>query len=51
VRDRLGAGESAAGLVPRAVLDYIYARGLYRAAKPSDTPASKPAQKEHKEPQ
>jgi nicotinate-nucleotide adenylyltransferase len=51
VRDRLAAGESAAGLVPRAVLDYIYARGLYRAAKPAETPPSTPHQKEHKEPQ
>jgi nicotinate-nucleotide adenylyltransferase len=31
VRERLGAGKSVAGLVPRAVLDYIYARGLYAA--------------------
>jgi len=34
VRERLGAGKSVAGLVPRAVLDYIYARGLYAARKP-----------------
>jgi nicotinate-nucleotide adenylyltransferase len=32
VRERLGAGKGVDGLVPRAVLDYIYGRGLYRAA-------------------
>jgi nicotinate-nucleotide adenylyltransferase len=30
VRKLLRAGESAEGLVPRAVLDYIYRHGLYR---------------------
>jgi nicotinate-nucleotide adenylyltransferase len=30
VRRRLAAGQSVEGLVPRAVLDYIYERGLYR---------------------
>ena len=38
VRERLGAGKSVAGLVPRAVLDYIYARGLYAAQKPKEEP-------------
>jgi nicotinate-nucleotide adenylyltransferase len=33
VRERLAAGKSVAGLVPRTVLDYIYARGLYAAPK------------------
>jgi nicotinate-nucleotide adenylyltransferase len=30
VRDRLGRGESAVPLLPRAVMDYIAERGLYR---------------------
>ena len=38
VRERLGAAKSVAGLVPRAVLDYIYARGLYAARKPIKEP-------------
>jgi nicotinate-nucleotide adenylyltransferase len=31
VREALAGGKSAAGLVPRTVLDYIYRRGLYGA--------------------
>jgi len=38
VRSLLRAGKSAEGLVPRAVLDYIYARGLYAAQKPKEEP-------------
>jgi nicotinate-nucleotide adenylyltransferase len=38
VRERLAAGKSVAGLVPRAVLDYIYARGLYAAREPIKEP-------------
>ena len=38
VRERLAAGKSVEGLVPRAVLDYIYARGLYAAQKPKEEP-------------
>jgi nicotinic acid mononucleotide adenylyltransferase len=36
VRDALGAGSPVEGLVPRAVLDYIYERGLYRSARPEE---------------
>ncbi len=31
VRDAIAVGQPVEGLVPRAVLDYIYRRGLYRA--------------------
>jgi nicotinic acid mononucleotide adenylyltransferase len=30
VRAALAAGKPAEGLVPRAVLDYIYRKGLYK---------------------
>ena len=38
VREALAAGKRVEGLVPRAVLDYIYERGLYRSAKPEEKP-------------
>jgi nicotinate-nucleotide adenylyltransferase len=34
IRDALGAGKTIEGLVPRAVLDYIYQRGLFQAREP-----------------
>ena len=34
IRRGIGAGKSVEGLVPRAVLDYIYQRGLYQSREP-----------------
>jgi len=34
IRERLGEGKPIQGLVPRAVLDYIYQRGLFHAREP-----------------
>jgi nicotinate-nucleotide adenylyltransferase len=39
VRRMLGTGKSPQGLVPRAVLDYIYGRGLYRPRVPEQEPS------------
>jgi len=34
IRQALAAGKPASGLVSRAILDYIYARGLFGAREP-----------------
>lgn len=41
VRDRLGRGQGAEGLVPRVVLDYIYERRLYQRG-PAPGPEQEP---------
>jgi nicotinate-nucleotide adenylyltransferase len=43
VRRALADGKSPGGLVPRTVLDYIYARGLYREGPAAAAPKQEPS--------